>query len=111
MQFDMGQVISISPFRDVARQLSTRARSHRGLVAGTVHTAQGRQADIVILVLGSDPAREGARRWAAQTPNLLNVAVSRAKRRLYVIGDRSSWGRQSHFDELAARLSHATPVG
>jgi AAA domain len=104
--FDFSQVMAIGPFRDVARQLAERARRHRGLRAGTIHTAQGKEADIVILVLGSDPAREGARAWAASRPNLLNVAVSRARRRLYVIGDREAWMRQRYFDLLAERLAH-----
>ena len=107
--FDFSQVMAIAPFRDVARQLAERARPHRGFRAGTIHTAQGKEADIVILVLGSDPAREGARAWAASRPNLLNVAVSRARRRLYVIGDREAWMRQRYFDLLAERLPHDRP--
>lgn len=110
LDFDMSDVMVLGPFRDIAREVSGRSRRHPGLVAGTVHTAQGKQADIVILVLGSNPDRPGARRWAASKPNLLNVAVSRAKRRLYVIGDRQAWATQRHFDVLAANLPHTTPV-
>lgn len=106
IDFDLTQVMAIGPFRDVARQLEQRRWRHRGLRAGTIHTAQGKEADIVILVLGSEPAREGARAWAASKPNLLNVAVSRARRRLYVIGDREAWRRQRYFDLLADRLPH-----
>jgi len=106
IDFDFAQVMAIGPFRDVARQLEQRRWRHRGLRAGTIHTAQGKEADIVILVLGSEPAREGARAWAASRPNLLNVAVSRARRRLYVIGDREAWRRQRYFDLLADRLPH-----
>jgi hypothetical protein len=104
--FDFSEVLAIGPFRDVARQLAQRGRRHRGLRAGTIHTAQGKEADVVILVLGSEPSREGARDWAASRPNLLNVAVSRARRRLYVIGDREAWRRHRYFDALADRLPH-----
>ncbi|HET9256940.1 MAG TPA: DEAD/DEAH box helicase, partial [Pseudonocardiaceae bacterium] len=110
LKFDMSEVMVISPFRDVARQISGTARQYPGLVAGTIHTAQGKQADIVVLVLGSAPDRPGARRWAASKPNLLNVAVSRAKRRLYVIGNRQAWATQCHFGTLAVNLPHATPI-
>ena len=107
--FDMAKVMAIGPFRDISRQLKTYTRQYPGLVAGTIHTAQGKQADIVILILGSDPQRPGARRWAAKTPNLLNVAVSRAKRRLYVIGDYQMWADQRHFDTLALQVPHMRP--
>jgi hypothetical protein len=107
--FDLSEVMAIGPFRDVARRLDERIREHPGLRAGTIHTAQGKEADIVILVLGSDPARDGARAWAASRPNLLNVAVSRARRRLYVIGDRHAWMRHRYFDVLADRLPQDQP--
>ncbi|MGW0826689.1 DEAD/DEAH box helicase [Streptomyces sp. NPDC002845] len=100
-------VYVISPFRAVvagARQVCC------GLLpmdrVGTVHTTQGKEADVVILILGTDPARPGARAWAASRPNLLNVAASRAKRRLFVIGNRDAWRDQRHFTTLAAELHH-----
>ena len=59
---------------------------------GTVHTSQGREAEAVILVLGApEYGHRGARMWAGGRPNLLNVAVSRAKSVLYVVGNRASW--------------------
>jgi superfamily I DNA and/or RNA helicase len=57
-------------------------------------------------VLGSAPGNTRARNWAAAKPNLLNVAASRAKRRLYVIGDRERWGDLPYFTTLAAALPH-----
>jgi len=88
---DMSQVFVITPFRDVAQHLSDLPdRYGKKLRTGTIHTAQGKEADVVFLVLGGDPTRDGAKSWAAG-PNLINVAVSRAKRRLYVIGNRRQW--------------------
>jgi superfamily I DNA and/or RNA helicase len=78
---------------------------------GTVHTMQGKEADVVVLVLGGDPRKPGAREFATGSPNLLNVAVTRAKRRLYVIGNRATWGREGHFTVLAERLPVAQPPG
>jgi hypothetical protein len=99
----------ISPFRDVVR--NAKAISRRQFDAyfadknvGTIHTVQGKEADVVVLILGSKPNNDRARVWAAEKPNLLNVAVSRAKRRLYVIGNRQHWQDHSYFNELAAAL-------
>jgi hypothetical protein len=111
LDFDMSEVMVIGPFRDIARQVGVRVRRFPDLTAGTVHTAQGKQADVVILVLGGNPARPGVRRWAASSPNLLNVAVSRAKRRLYVIGDRTAWSAQRYFKTLSADLNPNPPCG
>jgi AAA domain len=72
---------------------------------GTVHTVQGREGEAVILVLGAPAASQsGARGWAGGRPNLLNVAVTRAKEALYVVGNRSFWQQAGLFQELDARL-------
>ena len=56
---------------------------------GTVHTFQGKEADIVFLVLGCDEKSRGAASWAfgSSNPNIMNVAATRAKEEFYIIGD------------------------
>ncbi|MBP2310738.1 AAA domain-containing protein [Azospirillum soli] len=72
---------------------------------GDVHTVQGREAEAVIFVLGAPgPQQDGARRWAGGRPNLLNVAVTRAKEVVYVVGNRRLWKVAGVFQELDARL-------
>ncbi|WP_237573917.1 MULTISPECIES: AAA domain-containing protein [Mycetohabitans] len=78
-----------------------------GIEVGTVHTFQGKEAAIVFLVLGTAPGQQGARAraWATNTPNLFNVAITRAKCRLYVIGDAQQWGGLDYVSELYAALT------
>ncbi len=104
------RVIVITPFRQVADRLKRIADGFPGLTSGTIHVAQGKEADIVIFVLGGNPRAEGAKAWAAGKPNLVNVAVSRAKRRIYVIGDHTAWSGHRYFDVLAERLPVTEPV-
>lgn len=101
------QIIAISPFRQVAQHLelmSHRTRYH-GMRAGDIRAVQDDQADVVLLVLGGDPHLEEATARAASSLNLVNVAASRARRRLYVIGDRDAWARYPYFRKLAEALA------
>lgn len=56
---------------------------------GTVHKFQGKEAEEVIFLLGCDSNAKGAVRWV--NDNIVNVATTRAKYRLYTIGDRQLW--------------------
>lgn len=100
-----GDVYVISPFKSVANECRELARSIGSKAkCGTIHTFQGREADIVFLVLGSDPASPGSRLWASATPNMLSVALTRAKHRFYVIGNRKLWQSMPYFKILARQI-------
>lgn len=91
-------VYVISPFRNVAKQLAellkktgfTRMENGYPTNIGTVHTFQGKEADTVFLVLGCDESSISAAMWAmgSNNPNIMNVAATRAKQNLYIIGDK-----------------------
>ncbi len=108
-------VFAVSPFRSMADGLRGRLQADlakHGLQAhaaawaatsvGTVHTFQGKERETVVLALGG--VTEGAIRWASATPNILNVAVTRAQRRLYVVGDRKRWMAASSLMQHMATL-------
>lgn len=94
----LADISVITPFQDVRRNLSWMLP--KGMVYGTIHTMQGKEAPVVVLVLGGNTSGPGARNWAVSSPNLLNVAATRAKRRFYVIGDRNDWAGRSLFCEV-----------
>ena len=99
-------VFIITPFKIVEQKMRRRLDSETDLLrafgvkldewsrdrVGTIHTFQGREADTVILLLGAPKAsQQRARQWAASPPNIINVAVSRAKQNLYVVGSAAAW--------------------
>ena len=88
----------ITPFTDVRNNLKRIVGNK--MVFGTIHTMQGKEAQVVIMVLGGNTAGSGARNWAVSEPNLLNVAATRAKRRFYVIGDRNDWKNRALFCDV-----------
>ncbi|WP_373070980.1 AAA domain-containing protein [Sulfurimonas sp.] len=98
----------ISPFKDVVKGLKDHFRSLDTIKReniGTIHTVQGKEARVVILVLGSDPQNEGARMWASKKPNLVNVAATRAKNRFYVVGNKQKWENKRYFKDIVALLN------
>jgi hypothetical protein len=102
----------ITPFKAVRQRLGGYLPAK--MVHGTIHTMQGKESAVVVLVLGGNTNADGARNWAVSEPNLLNVAATRAKRRFYVIGDIDDWKRRQLFcdvmDLLPPLQLRATPL-
>lgn len=69
---------------------------------GTVHTFQGKEADQVIFLLGCDKNALPAVRWV--NANIVNVAATRAKYRLYIIGDYTVWQHSALFRKVKGIL-------
>jgi hypothetical protein len=99
-----GRIYIISPFRSIADSCREKFYVKDKVECGTIHTFQGKEAEIVLLVLGTQAANRDARDWVASSPNMLNVAVTRAKDRIYVIGNRTEWMKHRYFDYLAEML-------
>ncbi|WP_345968940.1 AAA domain-containing protein [Campylobacter concisus] len=84
---------TITPFKDVCRNIKG---------TGTIHTMQGKEADVIVFVLGG--ATTGARAWAASKPNLLNVALTRAKEVIYIVGNRENSASLPYLAVAARRI-------
>lgn len=104
----------ISPFKKVAenmrQELVDAGYSYKEAkeMCGTVHTFQGREADYVIFLLGGDPGRPGViSGFAGKNPNLVNVALTRAKKRFYVVGDKSFWTGSGDSNQYYSRMATA----
>ncbi len=105
----------ISPFTDVRDGIGPMLRKVYGKACegmfGTVHTFQGKEAPYVIFLLGGAPNKPGLiSRYAGAKPNLVNVAVTRAKHRLYVIGDRGFWTGPGDRNGYYATQANHLPV-
>ncbi|WP_017611983.1 caspase, EACC1-associated type [Nocardiopsis salina] len=98
----------VSPFAAHVREIEHRLGDQVGerIRVGTAHTFQGGECDVIVV---SPAAAAGVNRgtgdWAARQQNLWNVAVTRARARLYVVGDREHWSERGG---LLQDLSRAT---
>jgi len=72
---------------------------------GTVHSFQGKESPIVIIVLGCDKDSLKSASWAASKANILNVALTRAKNMVFVVGNSEIWGKKKYFNLVHDKLS------
>lgn len=95
-----GSIGAVSPFRAQANlirklvnddeQLSAELSTHDWLV-DTVHKFQGDERDLMIFSpVVADGISPGALGFMRKTPNLFNVAITRARGQLLVVGDLSA---------------------
>jgi superfamily I DNA and/or RNA helicase len=104
----------ITPFKSIKAHLEkefknsrsklekTLADTNLGKFVGTIHTFQGKEAKIVIVVLGGK--EEKSINWVASKPNMLNVALTRTKEYCFMIGDKSVWGRKQYFKDAVNHM-------
>lgn len=85
VKFGLKRMISTMAEYKTDKRIQEWAEEH----IGTVHTFQGKEAEEVIFLLGCDKNALNAVRWVNN--NIVNVAVTRAKYRLYIIGDYTVW--------------------
>ncbi|MBC8465725.1 ATP-binding domain-containing protein, partial [bacterium] len=99
---DAHRIIIQSPYKPHVKLLGLLLQDFNlknDVVAGTVHTFQGSEADVVIFDLVNDEPhwRVGLfiPEYDENTKRLFNVSITRAKQRLIVIGDFSYYEKQS----------------
>lgn len=71
---------------------------------GTVHTFQGKEANTVYFICGGDEKTQGALNWSCSEPNILNVAVTRAKKEFYIIGNYNLLSQKKYYETIANNI-------
>jgi hypothetical protein len=107
----------LSPFRDQANAFNKAVTErfpqfiapHR-IVCGTAHSLQGDERDVVVFSTVIDPGYHGGTLRFLENPNLFNVAVTRAARRLVVLtsvqpGDLPG-GEHNYLAQLMRHAEH-----
>ncbi|WP_148359077.1 DEAD/DEAH box helicase [Peribacillus simplex] len=114
---ELANVFVITPFtairREVKKEVEAALKPYKipklkewiKKSIGTVHTFQGKEADIVYFIAGTDLDTDGAANWSCAKPNLLNVAATRAKEEFYVIGDLERFSRKNYYNEIVRSFS------
>ena len=117
-----GSVGIVTPFRDLAdelqRRLSKIGKKLEGFVVGTANAFQGGEKDVIFFVLGYTSTLPHGKNWyveASENRYIFNVAASRAKACLRLVGDRRRCAESSvsALRNLAAqpRVLKAPPPG
>ncbi|MCC5479516.1 AAA domain-containing protein [Streptomyces sp. JA03] len=87
----------VTPFRAQADALRNRLSRYgeERLRVGTVHTFQGGERDVMVFSLvAGEGMHPGAVEWVAGQLNLWNVAITRARSHLVVVGDKDLWRKR-----------------
>jgi len=111
----MGTVGVVTPFRQQANRLrdalfESDADLYHALVQAkvqvdTAHGFQGDERDVMIFSLCAGPDMPvGSRNFLRETGNLFNVAVSRARAVLHIVGDRE-WAKRCGIRHIEALVS------
>ena len=87
-QLDESKIGIITPFHNQADKIEEYFKDYKNLKFGTVHTFQGDEKDIIYLSLAITPStHEKAYEWMSNNRELINVATTRAKEKLVLVGD------------------------
>ena len=115
-----GSIGVVSPFRAQANRIRDRVYGHDSLAAriahvdflvDTVHKFQGDERDVMIFSpVVSSGVSDGALSFLRSNPNLFNVAITRARAALIVVGDKGA-ALNCNVDYLARFAAYSGQVG
>jgi len=88
----------ITPYRDQAEEINRQLGKD---MASTVHKYQGRECSNIIMSLVDNEVKD-----FSDDPNLMNVAISRAKDRLFIVTSGNDIDEQSNIGQLIAYANY-----
>ena len=91
----------IAPYREQVSEISRQFADQSGIEVDTVHKFQGREKDTIILTTVDDVATD-----FSDDPYLLNVAVSRAKKRLKLVVSSNEQPANSNIRDLISYIEY-----
>lgn len=95
---DMGTVGIITPYRSQAEEINKVIGSD---ITSTVHKYQGRECDTIIMSMVDNAPTE-----FSDDPNLLNVAISRAKTHLCIVTNGNDMPQDTNIAQLIAYIQY-----
>jgi len=99
----------VTPFRAQAEQLNTKIppQYRERIIADTVHKFQGDEKDVMIYSLVvTDNSPSTKIQWIDNSvPNLVNVAVTRARNTLYIVGNKEYIKQNSSLKKPLGKLA------
>lgn len=82
----------VTPFSAQATRIERNWAVESRVKVGTAHRFQGGECDAVLFSLvAAEGMRDGGLGFLERNPNLWNVAITRARSQLFVVGDRRYW--------------------
>ena len=101
----------VTPYKAQADRIANSWQDESRVRVGTVHTFQGGERDVMVFDLVAGPAMPGGSiAWLEAERNLWNVAISRARSHLIVVGNRSFWARRRGVGAELAEIDAASDL-
>lgn len=100
----------VTPFAAQATLLKQHWQGDDRVRVGTVHTFQGAQRDAMVFSLVAGKGmRSKTRSWLSGELNLWNVAITRARSHLVVVGDRDLWSKEGGIGYILINAAEESP--
>ncbi len=92
----------VTPFVNQKEYIDSMLKAHgiKDVACGTVHAFQGDEKDVILFSTAlTDQSRKGTYQWLKNNKELINVATSRARQQLVILGNTKNIERLHNLEE------------